>query len=69
MDWILGKCRTKLPNSFLPYIQQHMLYVHIGIASMRQFQCASATYVLFNKEYFTISFFNKFSTTFIYSKK
>ena len=33
----------------------HMLYVHIGIASMRQFQCVPATYVTEIKEtYFEI---------------
>ena len=28
----------------------HMLYVHIGIASMRQFQCVPTTYVTEFKE-------------------
>ena len=55
MDMILGKC--KFPKSFLPYFQQHMLYVHIGIASMRQIQCVPTTYVFTITEFFTISFF------------
>ena len=37
---------------------------------MRQFQCVPTTYVFSINEFLTISFFlNKFSTTFIYSKK
>ena len=28
----------------------HMLYVHIGIASMKQFQCVTTTYVTEIKE-------------------
>ena len=54
MDMILGKC--KLPNS-CPYFQKHMLYVHFGIASMRQFQCVPTIYVFSINEIFTISFF------------
>ena len=55
MDMILGKC--KFPNSFLPYFHKHMLYVQIGLASMRQFQCVPTTYVFSIDEFFTISFF------------
>ena len=43
MNMILGKC--KFPNSFIPYFQKHVLKVHIGIASMRQFQHVPTTYV------------------------
>ena len=33
----------------------HMMWVHIGIASLRQFQCVPTTYVTENKEtYFEI---------------
>ena len=55
MVMILGKC--KFPNSFLPYVQYHMLKVHIIIASLRQFQCVPTTYVCSMNEFFTISFF------------
>ena len=34
-----------------------MLKVHIGIASMRQFQCVPTSYVFSINEFFTISFF------------
>ena len=40
-------------NNYL--LKRHMLYVHIGIASMRQFQYVPTTYVTKNKEnYFEI---------------
>ena len=67
MNMILGK--YTFPNSFLPYFQYHMLQVHIRIASMRQFQCVPTIYVISINEFFTINFLNKFSITFIYSKK
>ena len=41
MDMLLEQC--KFPKSFLPYCQYHMLEVHIGIASMRQFQSVPIT--------------------------
>ena len=31
-------------------LKRHMLQVHIGIASQRQFQCVPTTYVTENKE-------------------
>ena len=55
MDMILGK--YKFANSFLPYFQQHMMKVHIGIASMRQFQCIPSAYVFSINDFFTISFY------------
>ena len=55
MDMILVK--RNFPNSFLPYFQSHMLYVHTGVASMWQFQCVPTTYLFSINEFFTISFF------------
>ena len=47
MEMKLGKC--KCPNSF-PYFQQHILKVHIGMTSMRQFVCSNNIMsFLFNK--------------------
>ena len=66
MDMILGKC--KFPISFQPYLQLHMLYVHIGIASMRQFKCVPTTYIFMINEFFTIRFFKTNSQTLSFSK-
>ena len=54
MDVILGKC--KFPNSFLPYFQQHMLYVPNEIA-IRQFQYVATAYVFSINAFFSISLF------------
>ena len=38
-----------------------MLWEHIGIASMRQFQCVPSTYVTENKKsYFEINMYTKY---------
>ena len=37
-------------SSFIEKTYVHMLYEHIGIASLRQFQCIPTTYVTENKE-------------------
>ena len=43
-----------------------MLLVHIGIASLRQFQCAPTTYVnAIHRFLFTINFFHKFLNYFL----
>ena len=57
MDTIFGK--RDFQNRF-PYFQQHMLLVHIGIASTRQLQCVPTTYEFFHHKLFE----NKISTTY-----
>ena len=60
---IHDKCIFQI--SFINF-QKHMLLVHIGIASMRQFQCAPTTYAhSINDDFHHIQFFSNFSTTFL----
>ena len=47
----------------------HMLYVHIGIASMRQFQCVPTTYVTEIKETILKYTLNKYHVNWLSSFK